>query len=103
MLQNFQDFHEAGKIKVSSWLFGKLDKAEIESKERLIKMNSLQTEYLALHWKSGSPGSNKLLNLLYGRSLRGPGESFFKKSKHFFSLSPRLVIDLEVYSNLIHL
>ena len=49
MLQTFQDFHEVGKIRVSSWLLRKLDKAEIESKERLIKMNSSQSEYLVLH------------------------------------------------------
>ena len=47
MLQTFQDFHEVGKIRVSSWLLGKLDKAEIGSKER--HKDEFLTEYLALH------------------------------------------------------
>ena len=47
MLQTFQDFQEVGKIRVSSWLLGKLDKAEIGSKER--HKDEFLTEYLALH------------------------------------------------------
>ena len=76
MLQNFQDFHEAGKIKVSSWLFGKLDKAEIESKERLIKMNSSLIPVPVVDWSAPSIGPYLCIRLVSPVSLHPRDSSF---------------------------